>query len=381
MRRFALVLSFVGLAALACADISVTPEQSKCLGEPTDGKDTFEVEVKGCVVFIHHLNVVTNCCLDYAPKVSYDGGSMLTVTEVDNGPPCDCFCPFDLTIAIQGLEMGIYAITMETLLYPPEVVALTVDVPLCRDFILMGAEVWSSLGTTGVVMPISMSNPKLVQGFSFGTTYPLRYARMAEINLKGTVTEEVGAELFVAVIDNTSDGSHGWATCSVILDVEEPFDRQTIPPGEGQLIANLVYDLMPPSDPIPRSMSVPLVDGVGDPPVKLVFVVDGKDVAPFVQNGIIQLNYQPQFIRADVNDSGDISIADPVYLLSYLFADGAEPPCMDAADANDDKDVNLADAVSVLRYLFAGGTIPPPSPPGPAGPDPTDDELGCARNR
>ena len=59
--------------------------------------------------------------------------------------------------------------------------------------------------------------------------------------------------------------------------------------------------------------------------------------------------------------------------LASLFQGGEEPPCDDAADANDDGDLNIADPVFVLNYLFASG--PAPNAPGPvsSGPDPTDD--------
>jgi hypothetical protein len=165
----------------------------------------------------------------------------------------------------------------------------------------------------------------------------------------------------------------------VILDAEPPFAGQTIPVGAGEKIANLVYDILPPSGSIPRSISVPFVDGLGKPPVPIVFSVAGEDVIPEKKNGIIQLSFPPAFIRGDANDNEMMSISDPIYLLEYLFRGGPVPPCDDSADANDDGSVDVADAVKVLLYLFAEGSIPPPSPPGPAGFDPTLDELGCLR--
>ena len=71
-----------------------------------------------------------------------------------------------------------------------------------------------------------------------------------------------------------------------------------------------------------------------------------------------------------------MDLSDAVFILSYLFAQGAEPACLDAADANDDGLVDLSDAVFILAYQFAGGPQPPPPFPQP-GVDPTDDGLGC----
>ena len=43
---------------------------------------------------------------------------------------------------------------------------------------------------------------------------------------------------------------------------------------------------------------------------------------------------------------------------------------------DDDGTLAITDAIRVLSFLFTGG--PPPAPPYPAaGPDPTDDALGC----
>jgi hypothetical protein len=85
------------------------------------------------------------------------------------------------------------------------------------------------------------------------------------------------------------------------------------------------------------------------------------------------IEHSPAFLRGDVNDDGLVNIADPVRLLSYLFADGAAPTCQDAADGNDDGDLNIADPIAILSYLFANGPL---SPPGETcGVDPKDDDL------
>jgi hypothetical protein len=81
-------------------------------------------------------------------------------------------------------------------------------------------------------------------------------------------------------------------------------------------------------------------------------------------------------LRGDVNDDGQVDIADSVGLLARLFAGGQAPPCLDAADANDDGAVDLSDAIRILIYLFdVGDTLPEPG--GACGPDPTPDVLGA----
>jgi hypothetical protein len=91
----------------------------------------------------------------------------------------------------------------------------------------------------------------------------------------------------------------------------------------------------------------------------------------------------PIFHRGDPNNNGDIDIADAVYLLSYLFADGAAPTCMESGDVNNSGDIDIADGISVLSFMFADGL--PPADPGPTmspcGSDPDEpgspSDLGC----
>ena len=66
----------------------------------------------------------------------------------------------------------------------------------------------------------------------------------------------------------------------------------------------------------------------------------------------------PSFIRGDVNGTDGINIADPIFLLGFLFLGGESPPCEAAADSNKDNALNIVDSVYLLNFLFSGG--PPP---------------------
>jgi hypothetical protein len=77
-----------------------------------------------------------------------------------------------------------------------------------------------------------------------------------------------------------------------------------------------------------------------------------------------------EFKRGDANRDSGMNIADAVYILQAIFAQGADILCPDAGDANDDENVNIADAVYILQTIFAQGSpIPPPNDV--CGPDPT----------
>jgi len=82
------------------------------------------------------------------------------------------------------------------------------------------------------------------------------------------------------------------------------------------------------------------------------------------------------FVRGDADGNGAIELTDSVLILSHLFLEPGGIECDDAADVNDSGDVDIADAVYGLNFLFLGG--PPPLAPYPdCGNDPTDDDLGC----
>ncbi len=100
---------------------------------------------------------------------------------------------------------------------------------------------------------------------------------------------------------------------------------------------------------------------------------DGADIGAFESTGPLP---DAVFRRGDGNADGIIDLADSIYILSYLFAGGPEPFCMDTFDANDDGSVNLADAVVLLDLLF-GASVDLPEPFSACGSDPTPDGLRC----
>ena len=81
------------------------------------------------------------------------------------------------------------------------------------------------------------------------------------------------------------------------------------------------------------------------------------------------------FLRGDANSDGDLSVADVISILSYLFAGGKEPDPLDAADVNDSGVIDLSDAIYLLGYLFAGNPKYLPHPHPYYGFDPTPDDL------
>ncbi len=62
----------------------------------------------------------------------------------------------------------------------------------------------------------------------------------------------------------------------------------------------------------------------------------------------------------DVNGDGKVDVADPVYLLNYLYREGTAPEPLRLGDPNDNCIIDLSDAIYLLNYLYRGGPAPLP---------------------
>ncbi len=134
------------------------------------------------------------------------------------------------------------------------------------------------------------------------------------------------------------------------------------------------YHLLPASPCVDsgRALGAPTTDIEGN----------GRPCGASVDMGAYEMIGCPPtpFQRGDSNSDSSLDIADAIFTLSYLFAQGPSPSCLDAADANDDGAVDLADGIFILQSLFAIGPAIPPPYPG-CGVDPTVDELDCLEYR
>ena len=87
-----------------------------------------------------------------------------------------------------------------------------------------------------------------------------------------------------------------------------------------------------------------------------------------------------EFLRGDVNSSGEVDLSDVLSLVAFQFYGGPAPECDDAADVDDNGRVDTIDVFQLL-YSHMGYAAPPPSPGRDlCGLDPTSDSLGCANS-
>ena len=127
------------------------------------------------------------------------------------------------------------------------------------------------------------------------------------------------------------------------------------------------------------STSLVFSDTLGTPPVALsvgmgTAFAETVGVDLTVTNGTVFTSIP--FMRGDVNENGQVTISDVIYVLTQLFA-GVPLTCEDAADADGNESLTLSDPIYVLLYLFDGGPALP-EPANACGAPPTPSALGCA---
>ena len=78
-----------------------------------------------------------------------------------------------------------------------------------------------------------------------------------------------------------------------------------------------------------------------------------------IVSALVQNDCRIDFIAGDVNNDGQVNVADMVYLIAFLYQNGPPPAAGNAVcDINCDGAVNLADVIYLYKYLFFAGPAP-----------------------
>lgn len=73
----------------------------------------------------------------------------------------------------------------------------------------------------------------------------------------------------------------------------------------------------------------------------------------------------PTLDRAgNCNGDGTLDVADPVYLIAFLFHGGGEPSCPARCDFGQDGNLDLTDIIALFEFLLRGGDSPVSLPEG-----------------
>ncbi len=220
------------------------------------------------------------------------------------------------------------------------------------------------------------ANSEPLQGWSFGVASDPKFIVPASVDLRDTATQALNGGngpdfLFLEILGDLSG-----VVMAAIINMDDVAREETLPPGTRHRILNITYAAGP-SGAAGEVYPIRYSDSLGDPPVQVLFVVNGYEVRPATRPGWVSIP-RIEFIRGDPTEDGKVDIADPVRILDWLFLGGSKPGCLDATDANASGEVNIADPIYLLSYLFLGG----PKPPVPfpfCGAEPS--VLGCERHK
>ena len=130
-----------------------------------------------------------------------------------------------------------------------------------------------------------------------------------------------------------------------------------LPPGDGPIV-KLFFELGTP--PTLGQATDIVLDGYGSHLPS--FATSATTYEPIIVAG--NVSYPSCCIGIRGNIDGDplesIDITDLIYLVSYMFQSGPEPPCLKEANVDGDifETVDIADLVYLVAYMFSGGPAP-----------------------
>ena len=187
-----------------------------------------------------------------------------------------------------------------------------------------------------------------VVGWSFGVCHDPAELTVETVDLGEAVISRLGGGVpFFNQVLVESDGY----TVGLILD--PPFGF--LPAGVSEIsVASYTHQLAP-----GESTTLTPCNSLGTPMVETIAVeTGGNSVFGILVPGTWTALAVP-FVRGDVNDDGDVNLADGIFLLAELFAGGDVGLCPLAKDINADGAVDVADPIRLLNALFGGGPFPP----------------------
>ncbi len=235
-------------------------------------------------------------------------------------------------------------------------------------------------GATGARVPIAAMFPLPAQGFSMALRYECPACTVRGVTVEGTIAFEAD------FVECVADAGLGTVVIGLLMTAAPPAGLAAIPA------------LPEPEPVVALEVDVDAAAALGEfafrfEPAGLpsggawVYNSYAADNRSFpvtdLRPGVVTVAEAPEsgfprFIRGDANQDLCLDIADAAYMLYARSMTPAEPPCLDACDVNDDGKIDIADPIYLLSYLFGRGPRPPV--PGIApGIDWTPDPFGCER--
>ena len=246
-------------------------------------------------------------------------------------------------------------------------------------------------GQTGTLNLYYRDPDDEIQGFTITICYDCDLTiEDGTLSLEGSIVAEIGAEyLNHQVDDDCSDGETGELILAILLDALPPFEGQTLPPTDEDLLIGSIavtVDETAECDELQEIYFCDDINGLGSVFLYNNVVIDYQSIQDYERiDTAIHVVPEEIFQRGDCNSDDKVDLADAATVIGSQFQ-GLPISCADACDANDDGFINLADSVFLMNWLFKFGPTPPDPGPFDNGSDPTNDELpvcnshdtGCA---
>lgn len=232
-------------------------------------------------------------------------------------------------------------------------------------------------GQAGAAVAILLDSFRPLRGLSASIQYDPNEIHDLRVEFEGTVVETLEAEL--VHFDARQSPAH--ATLFVLFDALPPFTGTFLPGAMEWHLATLRFDVNPGLDST-SDVRLNVLPTLRNPPtgVPITQAIDLNGKESPVRAEPLDLPVRDAaeaFVRGDTDRNGVLDLGDAIQLLMAFYV-GAGPVkyCLDAHDLDDSGSVDIADPVFALQFLF-NGAAPPPAPYPYPGFDPTPDGLTC----
>ncbi|MCA8960048.1 MAG: hypothetical protein KDC38_06025 [Planctomycetes bacterium] len=220
-------------------------------------------------------------------------------------------------------------------------------------------------GQDPVVIPIVLDSTVPVRGFSLAVWYDAATLQSLDLDLEAGVAGELGAEFCVTSSPELPpESGSSVRTGHVLLEALPPFTSTVVPASTGLILGSAVFRVAP--DVVPGS-SVLLTLGSNptlSTPGTTLITQEYQALVPLVETVAIPVYPSAGlFVRGDVNGDAAVDLADVIELMGAVLVGGEAGDCLDAMDVDDTGNIDLADPVRLLELLFAGDpSLPVPFP-------------------
>ncbi len=178
---------------------------------------------------------------------------------------------------------------------------------------------------------------------------PIHFPGNMNIDLESISSAGMRAEHFELVQVQMADPGSYKMHIRMVADIGG--GTPPLPAGDGTLLRiNFVYNSPPPVS------GFTLVDTTRFDSFVFSAVTSAGAYVPTITSGTLQVNGG---VRGDADGNFQLTIADPVFLINYVFA-GGPAPALYNGDADSSGAISIADAVFLINFIFGGG--PPPGP-------------------